>query len=256
MLEDVYKSYRKLADEVSWKKYNINELFFKTIEYENTDLYEKYYAGVICRVWGYSGKVFRSVNRHIPFDQCYDIVIDAVNYVLSKRVWESENSSLYGDKSAPDKAFHIALRRQRSIILSSLTADKRQSNFNNLSIDSFREEYNDASDGLLIFNQTEYSDNTKIRSLITHYFDHNYPVKGFALDFICFGNSDQFSTDRIIKQIKEINCNEYNYYNLVYGISKQQYNRYVNEIKHTSKQIINYQIKGLLYELRKEYVNA
>ena len=122
MLEEVYKNYRQLADEVNWKKYNQNDLFFEYIKHENDSLKDKFYAGIVCRYWGLSGRIYQQCNRHVPFEQCYDILIDAINYVLEKRVWENPESSLYEDPTGPDKAFHIALRRQRGILLSGYTA--------------------------------------------------------------------------------------------------------------------------------------
>ena len=63
-------------------------------------------------------------------------------------MWENPESSLYEDPTGPDKAFHIALKRQRGILLSKYTAQKRQSNFNTLSIDEMYENYSDATEGL------------------------------------------------------------------------------------------------------------
>jgi len=253
MLEQVYKSYLNLANQIDWKKYSINDLFVKAIENENTDLYEKYYAGIICRVWGYSGRVYHSVNRHIPFEQCYDIVIDAVNYVLEKRVWENPESSLYGDKSAPDKAFHISLKRQRSIVLANLTADKRQSNFNNLSIDEFHEAYNDSSDGMLFEGLCSSESDNNLGIYISSYFDNDDYIEAFALDSICYGQYGDYSVDKIIKIIKNLDNKDFKYYKMFYNLSNSKYKKYLKEISRTNKQIIEYHIKKLLYNLREEF---
>ena len=102
MLTGVYQSYKRLAEQINWKSYSINELFFECVVHENDLLYEPFYAGIICRVWGYSGRIYTQCQRHVPFDECLDCVIDAINYVLKKRVWENKNSSLYQDPTAPD----------------------------------------------------------------------------------------------------------------------------------------------------------
>ena len=51
MLEEVYSSYRTLADEINWKKYDQNELFFNYLKYKDSDkdLAEKFYAAILCR---------------------------------------------------------------------------------------------------------------------------------------------------------------------------------------------------------------
>ena len=86
MLEEVYSSYKKLADEINWKSYDPNDLFFEYIKHENSLLRDNFYAGIVCRYWGYTGRIYLQCNKHLPFEQCYDILIDTINYVLEKRV--------------------------------------------------------------------------------------------------------------------------------------------------------------------------
>ena len=149
MLEDVLKSYRKKANIIEWKKYNPNELFFKYIENEDNELAENYFAGIVCRYWGQAGRMYLRCNRHIPFEECHDCIIDSIRYVLKNRVWENPSSSLYNDKTGPDKAMHIAMKRQQSIVLSKYNAQRRLSNFNTLSLDAAHEDFKDSADGLL-----------------------------------------------------------------------------------------------------------
>jgi len=250
MLESVYKSYRKKADEINWKDYTINELFFKYIEHENDDLSEGFFAGIVCRVWGYAGRLYLQCNKHVAFEECHDCVIDTIRYVLKKRVWEDKNSSLYNDPTAPDKAFHIALKRQRSLMLSKLNAFRRRSNFNTLSIDEAREAFNDATDGLL-FNM-ESSEIDKIRIFISEYFDKGDILNGLLLDIICYNNYKDYSDKKMIKFLRELDINYYDYYNHYYKIKKETYLHELKKISNYSNKILKIKLKSLLHRLKRE----
>ena len=104
-------------------------MFIECIKHENDQLYENFFAAIVCRFWGHSGRIYVQCNRHVPFEECYDCIINAALYVLKNRVWENVNSSLYNDPTGPDKAMHIAIKRERSIMLSRHNAKKRLSNF-------------------------------------------------------------------------------------------------------------------------------
>lgn len=249
MLEEVYDSYRNLADEIEWKKYSQNELFFEYIKHENDELADNFYAGIVCRYWGYTGKIFLQCNKHVPFEQCYDILIDTINYVLDKRVWENPDSSLYNDKTGPDKAFHMVLKRQRSILLSNLTAYKRKTNFNTLSIDEIHEKYADAAEGLFEI----YATSEREWELIDYIRLRGDPLEIIILDKICF--AEWKTLKNIVKLIKNLDKNLGEYYNINYGISIENYNKVITKIQEISDSRLLFEIKKLLYILKKEYYN-
>lgn len=247
MLEEVYNSYRKLADQINWDKYNQNELFFKYIEHEDDNLCENFYAGIVCRYWGYTGRIYLQCNKHISFEQCYDILIDTINYVLDKRVWLNPESSLYNDSTAPDKAFHIVLKRQKSVLLSNLTAYKRKSNFNTLSIDEIHEKYADASEGLFEL----YPQDNSIQELVEYIRLREDSLEIIILDKICF---DKWKTlKNVVKLIKKLDKNSSEYYNIRYGISVENYDKVITKISEINDSKLLFEIKKLLYILRKEY---
>lgn len=248
LLENIYNSYRELADEIDWKKYNSNDLFFGYIEHENDSLRDNFYAALVCRYWGYTGRIYLQCNRHISFDQCYDILIDTLNYVLKKRVWENPESSIYQDKTGPDKAFHLVIKRQKAILLASLTTNKRKTNFNTLSIDEIHEDYRDSADGL--FSLVETSEmfpkiNDFIRSNRTSF-------EMVVLDKICF--SEWRTIKSIVKQMKELDGVDYEYYRDNYDILQNDFNNLVNQVKEMSNRKLMSEIKKLLYSLKSELV--
>lgn len=249
MLEDVLKSYRKKASIVDWKKYNPNELFFEYIKHENDELGECFYAGIVCRFWGYAGKIYVQCNRHIPFEECYDCIIDSIKYVLKNRVWEKPDNSLYMDKTGPDKAMHIAMKRQKAIMLSKYTANRRLSNFNTLSIDAAHENYNDAADGL--FNLGSKDD--YLKTYILEFFEKDEYLNGIFLDVICYSNI-KYNVKNVIKYIKNITNDDLNYYITSYNVDRRKFIKLINEIKNTSNNLLELKLNSLLYKLRKEEI--
>lgn len=249
MLEQVYKSYRNKADEINWKDRDCNDLFFEYINHENDNLKDTYLSAIICRYWGYAGRVYLQCNKHVPFEDCYDCVIDTIRYVLKKRVWENENSSLYQDHAAPDKAFHIALKRQRGIMLSKLNTNKRKSNFNMLSLDEFHEEYADSADGLLF----EYdSSEETMKHLISNYFNSNDYINALFLDLICFSNYEKFSLQKVVRDLKLLNIDNLKYYKSEYIIDENIFKETLREIKKYSNRLLIIKLKVLLNNIKRD----
>jgi len=250
MLEQIYNEYRKKAEVINWKDYNINELFFEYIKNENEPISENFFAGIVCRTWGYAGRVYVQCNRHVTFEECYDCLIDTLRYVLNKRVWENPESSLYGDQAAPDKAFHIALKRQRGIMLSRLNAYRRRSNFNVLSLDGVHEEFNDATDGLLFDMESSEIDN--IRIFISEYFEKGETLSGLLLDVICYNNYSGYDEKKVIKSLRDLDDNYFEYYHEYYNLDENIFKKTVRTIQKLSTRSIKMKLKSLLFKLKKE----
>ena len=248
----IFETYLETAERanIDVNKYNVNELFFKCIEFENDEyFYNAYMSALIYKLRGYAGRIYTQCKKHLSFEQCYDILLDTINYVLEKRTWENPESSLYNDKSAPDKAFHIVLKRQRGILLASLNADKRVANFNPLSIDGFHESYSDAAEGLLdIYSE----DNSEYSSLIA-YIKTKEPLEIIILDHICF--SDWKSYESIARAIKALDCSRNNvvHFSKKYELNEQIYKRTIEKISNRTINKLIEDIKKTIYKCRKDY---
>ena len=253
LLEDVYKAYRKEADKVNWQKYNQNELFREYIKHENDDLAEKFYSGIVCRFWGYCGKIYNQCNKHVTFEQCYDILLDAINYVIKHRVWENPESSLYNDPTGPDKAFHIALKRERGILLSKLTAQKRQSNFNTLSIDEMYENYNDSTEGLFNLSEEEETicELTRNETELVEYIKKQSPLEIIILDQVCFYPWE--SKKNIISSLRKLRLEDYDKYDKIYKIPREDFIRVLLDFKNGGIGKIEFELNRILYKAKKEY---
>ena len=249
MLENIYKSYRAVADTIDWQSYNCNDLFYEYVKHENDDLREVFFAAIMCRYWGYSGRLYTQCNKHVPFEQCYDTIIDVINYVLEKRVWENPESSLYKDHKAADKAFHMVYKRERGRLLSNLNAYKRRSNFNALSIDKVREDYKDSTDGFLF--EIEDSEISKTIGFIKSISDKSDPIKTLVLDQICFGDSfraGKVNVNMIINNILNLSEDELNHISLLYELDILELIKAINNIDYNK---LEKDIKIMLYNMRR-----
>ena len=249
---NAFETYLKEAERanIDINKYNVNELFFKCIEFENNEyFYNAYMSALIYKLRGYAGRIYTQCNKHLSFEQCYDILLDTINYVLKKRVWENPDNSLYNDPSAPDKAFHIVLKRQRGILLAALNAYKRVANFNPVSIDGFHESYNDATEGLLGISS---EDNSEHSSLIA-YIKTKEPLEIIILDHICFSNWKNY--EGLARSIKSLDysINMISYFKNKYDLSSVEYKEIVEKIKHMSLNKIASNIKKTIYKCGKDY---
>ncbi len=181
--------------------------------------------------------------------------MDAMKYTLDKRVWEDPKSSLYNDPKGPDKAMHMALKRQKNVMLSRYNAYRRQSNFNTLSLDGYRDDYNDAGEGWLVdIHETEKQD--KLYYFISSYFTGESYLEGIMLDAICYSNSRTYDKKQVIAFIRDVSLRDYEYYKHDYGADKQVFIKTLNDIANMSSKYLNVQLKKLLYNLRtKEFMN-
>ena len=247
MISDALKSFRHEADKINWKQYNINDLFREYIKHENEPIGEQFFAGIICRTWGYAGRVYLQCKKHVPYDQCYDILLDAINYVLKKRVWENPNSSLYNDPAAPDKAFHIALKRFKSLALSRLNSNKRRADFNTMSVDEIHDEYNDAAEGLFdICDDTNQFEDTEIVDFIKS----KSPTEIILLDAVCY--HDWATLKSIPTFTKRLNSSNIEYYVNKYGLDKSTAAKSIVKVARMSNKDVMSSLNRCLYLSRSE----
>lgn len=251
MLEQNYKHYRLHADAVNWKQYTNSELFFNYIKHEHEVEAEDWFAAIMCRYWGLAGRMYIQCQKHVTFEECMDCITDAAKYVLDKRVWENPNSSIYGDKAGPDKAMHIAIKRQKNVMLSKYSAYRRQSNFNNLSLDGFKESYNDAGEGWLVDLEAPASNNS-VYTLVSSYFTKDDYLDGLFLDLICYSNSNGYDPKQILIDLKNIDISVYGYYKDSYDAKEDVFRKTLREIANSSNKLLSIKLKKLLYNLKKE----
>lgn len=135
-------------------------------------------------------------------------------------------------------------------MLSKLNAYRRRSNFNVLSIDGAHEEFNDATDGLLF--DMESSEIDKIRIFISEYFDKEEYLSGLLLDIICYNSYQGYDDKKIIKALRDLDDNYFEYYNEYYNVDRDTYKNTLKMISNMSSKALKIKLKSLLYYLKKE----
>ena len=201
MLEDVKKSYEKRANSVvpNWRELDVNTLCNLYIENENDEIKKNgYFSAVVLKKWGYIGKHYiNSKASGFSIEQCYDMVLDAVMYILKMRKWLDPNNKLYGDKNAPDKCLNrcIFSARQRDYYLSN--RDKRKYNYGGVSLESITDNVGDHTevlcDEMLDQDNQDYMFiNVTLKNLINRMVSKNKILEALILDNIA--NDDCYTT--------------------------------------------------------------
>ena len=142
---------------------------------------------------------------------------------------------------------HIAMKRQKAIMLSKYTAHRRLSNFNTLSIDEAHENYNDAADGLLFDIQND----DHLKSFIAEYFERGEYLNGLFLDTICYSGS-KYDNKSIIKHIKSLTFNDAKHYSDEYDIGEKEIKKTIYEISDMTNNYLELKLNSLLYKIRNE----
>lgn len=246
MLEDIKKSYIKVADSIvpGWREKNINTLCNLYIKNEKDDTKRNgYFSAILLKKWPYIGKHYvNSKNSGFTIDQCYDMVCDGILYILKKRKWLDPTNKLYGDQNGPDKCLNrcIFSARQRDYYLSN--RDKRRINYGKASLDSLMEQAGDHMDTLAdqeesvtTTDNTVYSLDVKI--LVTKLFNTNKVIEALIIDNIV--NDDCFVRQKDKNQEKS----SINSYQTIFKIGKLINNLYGYDIDDIKKICHQYSIK-------------
>jgi len=201
----------------------------------------------MCRYWGYTGILYTKCNKNIPFEECYDILIDTINYLLDKHVWDNPESSLYNDPKGPEKAFHFVLKRQLNVLLMKKNSDKQKASFKALSIDDIHDKYQDAADGL--FNLSSSESNINL-----HEYINNMPslFEKVILDMICFSQWKTLTS--IANRIKYITLDNFNYYHENYQCSENDYKQLLETLSKMTQKEILIEIKKRLFLLKNDWI--
>lgn len=201
MLEDVKRSYERMANTVvpNWRELDVNTLCNLYIENENNEVKKNgYFSAIVLKKWGYIGKHYiNSKASGFSIEQCYDMVLDAIMYILKMRKWLDPNNKLYGDKNAPDKCLNrcIFSARQRDYYLSN--RDKRRYNYGGISLEAITDNVGDHTEVLCDEvldqdNQDYMFVNVTLKNIINHMVSKNKILEALVLDNIA--NDDCYTT--------------------------------------------------------------
>lgn len=250
MLEEVRKSYTIRAESVvpNWKELDVNTLCNLYIQHEHNEFErDGYFSAIMLKKWGYIGRHYvNSKASGFSIEQCYDMVCDAVLYILKMRKWLDPNNKLYGDKNGPDKCLNrcIFSARQRDYYLSN--RDKRRINFGKVSLDSIMESVGDHSD-LLEDNSEDFSSdenldsNISLKTLVSELFKKHKVLEALVIDNII--NDDCFTTKSESREmVVEEGVEEYKVYHNNFKLGKLVDNLYNYDIDILRTICYNYSV--------------
>ena len=242
MLEESKIIFKRQADTIEgWQSMSKQQLADMYIENENNKLIAD---GCICALavksWNLIGSNYVKNPSITTPEDCYDILMESIPYVLKKRRWLCEDSNIYQDKNGFDKALN---RRMKSLRLNKYVEAMRQKNrvnYLNYSVDSIVENCGDvfsSEDDIKINAVGEFSDN-----LISESFKNKRYFKSFLFDVIT--NADTFKTNesnetefsykrtcKILRNLDEVYCD---YFSCRYDVSKKDVMRAIKLVSELS----------------------
>ena len=144
MLDEIKQAYYENANLLKdWKKLSGNELCFRYVELKNKGdpLSNSYLSAIIYKFWGVAVRFYYSQTVRIASpEECYNWLIDSIQYVLDHHVWTDENHVLYKDEKAPEKAINVVFNSTKINYFVSLTRQKRKIDSTSISLEDISEE--------------------------------------------------------------------------------------------------------------------
>lgn len=217
-----------------------------------------YLAAIIYKVLNrattyYSKQYFKLLSE----EDCYDVIIQSILYVLDKKVWENPSSSLYGNKQAPEIAINMKIKSSFMNECCAKNRQKRKVNIESLSLDSLEEE---SPDGYFLpYYDKDVITNLYIKNLVKKYFGNKDYLNAFILDGIVNNNSftkvegnQKFCVGKLHSSIDKIDKAYCKSFSENYEISCNDVEDSLQYIKNISVSSFNKTLRRLFKVLRKD----
>ena len=182
MRTDIKEMFASKADEISgWRNIDRNELCRLYVEHEHEKIAEAYLAAIIYKYWSRVDKLYRKTSSSCNWEDCYDLLVNSILYVLKKRQWLNPKSSLYQDINAPDRAINTNLRCLRVNHIVSTNRDKKKTNINTVSIERL---YEENKDYILPIYKDNYEETTSLYEIVKDCVKKHNLLKGIIIDVL------------------------------------------------------------------------
>ena len=145
MLDEIKKIYEDSADLYfpDWRKCNKNEAVLLAIEHKNKNDYDGYIGAIMTKYWPKLCKYYNRCKLVVTPEDVHSWLSQAVMYAIERHPWTNENSSIYGDKNAPDKVINRVMESRRLTFYQQLNRYNRKINSALISLDSLSEDMAD-----------------------------------------------------------------------------------------------------------------
>lgn len=191
MIASLRKTYADAASNIpGWETMNKNDLCNLYVQYEGTPKGDQYLGAIMCRYWNHIYKFYSQSYQSFTLEDCYDWLVNGIEYALRKRKWLEEGNSMYNDPNGPDKIINRCLASARLEAFQSSNTDKRRGNFAQVNLDKLSEDLENpielADPNCYIDN---YIANSKVISLVQTFINQGRLDIAIIIDGICFADS-------------------------------------------------------------------
>ena len=209
-LNDLKAQYEQInTDELD--KYGCNEVADRYLSSSSITEKNECISYLVRRSWNLLQKIYYQNNNNIlTAEDCYDIFIQTLHYVIKMHVWTNPNSTLYNDDKAFIKAMAITIQSRRKNFLKAKYRQKRIVNSTNFSLDSMEEDF---QEGYFSSYEDKYFDTStnKINRKIKELFERKDYVTSFILEAIMyndiFNEDHEFDIRKLRKYLRNIDDN-------------------------------------------------
>ena len=207
MLKEYKQLHEKQATEhlgESWRKENKNNLFYKCLEYENTNktLYNAYFSAIIARYFNLVVSYTFKSKGAFSAEDCYEWLLDVIMRALKERPWENGSGNrLENDKNGPDKYINVCMKSRVQGFYQWSNAAKRADSFTvQTSLETMLETTGDSQLPGFDSNE-EIISNVILKNIVRERFEDNDFTGAFIIDGIVNYPCIDFEQDKDSKYL-------------------------------------------------------
>lgn len=228
-------------------KYNCNEVV--NLYLSSSTVYDKniYISYLILKSWNLLQNIYYKNNiTSLSSEECYDIFIQTLNYVVSKHVWDNKESSLYNDPEAFMKAMAITIQCRKKNFVNAKFKYKRVANNNYLSLDSLQEDF---SEGFFTPYEDKYEDlfDSMVEERIKYYFTKKKYLASFILEGILYNNifnsDNELDIRKLRKYLRHIDVNFCRYFSNKYRLNSKEVEHSLSYFKNDTQDKLDKKIQ-------------
>lgn len=237
-------------------KYSCNDivsLYLSSSIMQDKNVYISY---LIVKSWNLLQKIYYvNNNANLSCEECYDIFIQTLNYVISKHVWDNEDSSLFEDPNAFLKAMAITIQCRKKNFINAKFKYKRVANNNYLSLDSLQEDF---QEGFFTPYEETYDElvDSIIEKRIKYYFEKKKYISAFILEGILFYNLFDDNNDLDIKKLRKylrhLDNNFCTYFSTKYLLNEKEVLHSLNYFKYDTQDKLDKKIQQSFITLKND----
>ena len=142
----ILKEYKQIYEKYvnsqlpEWQSIDKNELCNLYLQHKGESIDNVYLSAIILNYWYLIDSWYNRQEVKIATEEdCYETVIDSIQYTLNNHVWTDPTNKLYNDSKGPDKAINIHIKSMKTTFYQLTLKDKRKLNYALLSLDKISE---------------------------------------------------------------------------------------------------------------------